>query len=166
MPNLDNLFNLLAKRGKPKDLSEQTGISTGNISDWKSGRSKPSADALIKIADYYSCSVDYLLGRTDMKYFVKTPANVIQIPVLQQKAAAGLGKEATDESFEPPEWRWFYQEQVPKGAEYGIIIEGDSMEPRFHDGQTIFVKLSNDCNESWFGIFCITDDDKDRKSVV
>ena len=40
-----------------------TGISPGNISDWKSGRSAPKADTLIKIADYLNCSVDYLLGR-------------------------------------------------------------------------------------------------------
>ena len=63
--NLQNLFTLLAPRGTSKKLSEATGISTGNISDWKSGRSKPTADALILVADYFDCSVDYLLGRTD-----------------------------------------------------------------------------------------------------
>ena len=65
MLNLQNLFTLLAPRGTSKKLSEATGISTGNISDWKSGRSKPTADALILVADYFGCSVDYLLGRTD-----------------------------------------------------------------------------------------------------
>lgn len=63
--DLQNLFVLLTPRGTSKKLSEATGISTGNISDWKSGRSKPTADALILVADYFGCSVDYLLGRTD-----------------------------------------------------------------------------------------------------
>ena len=66
MVNLDNLFlrikelNLTAKK-----LSNDTGISTGNISDWKSGRSMPTAIKLETLADYLDCSVDYLLGRTD-----------------------------------------------------------------------------------------------------
>lgn len=66
MVNLDNLFlrikelNLTAKK-----LSNDTGISTGNISDWKNGRSMPTAIKLDILADYLDCSVDYLLGRTD-----------------------------------------------------------------------------------------------------
>ena len=64
--SLDNLFlrikelNLTAKK-----LSNDTGISTGNISDWKSGRSMPTAIKLDILADYLDCSVDYLLGRTN-----------------------------------------------------------------------------------------------------
>ena len=65
MLNLKNLLILLAPRGTSKKLSEATGISTGNISDWKSGRSKPTAEALILVADFFNCSIDYLLGRTD-----------------------------------------------------------------------------------------------------
>lgn len=65
MLNLENLFTLLEPRGTAKKLSDKTGISTGNISDWKSGKSKPTAEALVLIAEYFDCSVDYLLGRTE-----------------------------------------------------------------------------------------------------
>ena len=66
MVNLDNLFKRIAERGlTAKKLSDATGISTGNISDWKSGRSMPTAIKLDAIASYLDCSVDYLLGRTD-----------------------------------------------------------------------------------------------------
>lgn len=61
--NLENLFVLLQPRGVSKKLSEATGISPGNISDWKKGRSKPTAEALSLIADYFEVSIDYLLGR-------------------------------------------------------------------------------------------------------
>ena len=65
--NLNNLFirmkNLNLTVSK---LSEATGISTGNIGDWKYGRSKPGADSLIALADYLDCSIDYILGRTDI----------------------------------------------------------------------------------------------------
>lgn len=66
MVQLDNLFKRMAERGlNAKRLSEATGTSTGNISDWKSGRSMPSAAKLDVLADCLDCSVDYLLGRTD-----------------------------------------------------------------------------------------------------
>ena len=63
--DLKNLFKLLEPRGTSSQLAAATGISTGNIADWKSGKSKPAAEALVQVADYFGCSVDYLLGRTD-----------------------------------------------------------------------------------------------------
>lgn len=63
--NLDNLFKRINDLGlTAKAVSDATGISTGNISDWKSGRSLPTATKLVILADYLNCSVDYLLGRT------------------------------------------------------------------------------------------------------
>lgn len=66
MLNIDILFSLLEKKNiKQSELSKATGISTGNISDWKKGKSFPSAEKLLLIADYLGCSTDYLLGRTN-----------------------------------------------------------------------------------------------------
>ena len=66
MVNLDTLFLRIKELNlNAKKVSDDTGISTGNISDWKSGRSMPSAIKLDILADYLDCSVDYLLGRTD-----------------------------------------------------------------------------------------------------
>jgi transcriptional regulator with XRE-family HTH domain len=50
---------------KPNPLGKSLGISSGVLTKWKSG-SIPNGDSLIKIADRLNCSVDYLLGRTDM----------------------------------------------------------------------------------------------------
>lgn len=159
MPDLTNLFNLLEEDGATTGLSKSTGISSGNICDWKNGRSKPNAETLVKIADYFACSVDYLLGRTSVKEFVKIPTSVIQIPIFMQRAAAGIGKESVDDNINPPEQKWFYEDQIPSGTEYGIIIEGDSMEKKFHDNQIVFVKLSDDCPDGSYGIFTITDNE-------
>ncbi len=63
MYNRINFFEKLCKYNVTnKELSEAIGVSTGNISDWKSGKSKPNIDAIAKIANYLDCSVDYLLG--------------------------------------------------------------------------------------------------------
>lgn len=66
MVNIDNLFKMISEKGITQSkLAENTSISTGNISDWKKGKSMPSAIKLDELATYFDCSVDYLLGRTD-----------------------------------------------------------------------------------------------------
>lgn len=69
--NVNNLFKLIEARGiNAKKLSDDTGITTGNISEWKKGRSFPSGQKLITLADYFNCSIDYIVGRkkSDDKY--------------------------------------------------------------------------------------------------
>lgn len=44
-----------------KDFAEKIGISTGNLGDWKRGKSLPSASALIKIAEHFDISLDWLM---------------------------------------------------------------------------------------------------------
>lgn len=66
MVNINNLFTRIKEKGlTAKKVSDLTGISTGNLSDWKGGRCLPSAEKLVSLADTLDCSVDYLLGRTD-----------------------------------------------------------------------------------------------------
>ena len=72
MVNLNNLFLIIEKNGlTASKVAADTGTSTGNISDWKNGRSMPSAMKLDVLADYFDCSVDYLLGRTNNPNFEK-----------------------------------------------------------------------------------------------
>lgn len=40
------------------------GFSNATAAHWKKG-SIPNGDALCNVADYFNCSVDYLLGRID-----------------------------------------------------------------------------------------------------
>ena len=53
------------KNVKPTPLITAIGLSKGNLSKWRNG-TVPTGDILVKIADYLDCSVDYLLGRTDI----------------------------------------------------------------------------------------------------
>lgn len=77
---LDNLFDRLKEKGiTASKLSAETGISTGNISDWKSGRSLPTAVKLDIIADYLDCSIDYLLGRTDIPEVNRGKSKIVPI---------------------------------------------------------------------------------------
>ncbi len=44
-------------------VSKATGIHPSTFSDWKSGKSRPKQDKLIKLAKYFDVTVDYLLNR-------------------------------------------------------------------------------------------------------
>lgn len=42
-------------------VSKATKIPYSCLADWKSGRSKPKADKLKKLADYFGVTVDYFI---------------------------------------------------------------------------------------------------------
>ena len=66
--SVERIFDLLYEHKiQQKELAKALGISAGNITEWKKGRSAPSAGVLPKIADYFDVSTDYLLGKTDEK---------------------------------------------------------------------------------------------------
>lgn len=46
-----------------KKVAEITGLRQSSISSWELGRRTPLPDGLIKLADAFGCSVDYILGR-------------------------------------------------------------------------------------------------------
>ena len=47
------------------ELAEKLNVSVRLISYWENGQRECSFDMLIKIADIFSVSVDFLLGRVD-----------------------------------------------------------------------------------------------------
>ncbi len=46
-----------------KELAIGAGLSSTNISTWELGKSLPLPDGLIALANYFGCSIDYILGR-------------------------------------------------------------------------------------------------------
>ena len=65
-------------RDRLRTLREEKGLSAaqlagafdkseGAIRMWETGRSKPDADTLIKLSQYFECSTDYLLGLNDIR---------------------------------------------------------------------------------------------------
>lgn len=62
----ERFYSMCAKKGvEPNPVAREIGISSGIVTKWKTARTLPNGETLIKIADYLDCSVDYLLGRTD-----------------------------------------------------------------------------------------------------
>ena len=62
MTFFERLQNLMdSQRLSQKDFAEATKIRPSTISEWKRNGNLPTGDAVIKIADYFDISLDYLL---------------------------------------------------------------------------------------------------------
>lgn len=46
-------------------LSAKIEVSSGSIRAWARGAGLPSLESIIKLADFFCCSLDYLTGRTE-----------------------------------------------------------------------------------------------------
>ena len=60
-------LKLLRKECKlsQNELSKQAHISQSVISHWEAGDKIPRLDSLIKLAEFFKCSIDYLAGLED-----------------------------------------------------------------------------------------------------
>ena len=71
---LERLYELRkAKNITQQKLAVDIGIDQASISSYESGKYLPTVDVLIKLANYFGVSTDYLLGLSDIKVPVKTP---------------------------------------------------------------------------------------------
>ena len=75
-------------------------------------------------------------------------------------ASAGTGTMAQEEPLD-----WSYEFDPPKGATCTITIKGDSMEPRFSDGETVWVDTTKLVEPGQIGVFVINGDAYCKKFV-
>lgn len=70
MKNIKTLRKL--KNISQLQLSIAIGVSQELISKYERGKAYPSINVLIKIADYFNCSVDYILEKTTYTYSINS----------------------------------------------------------------------------------------------
>lgn len=47
------------------DVANATGIDQKTLSNYETGKTNPDSYAIIKLADFFNVTADYLIGRTD-----------------------------------------------------------------------------------------------------
>ena len=50
-----------------QDLGGVLGVSRWSIHNYETGNNRPDYEGLLKLADYFDVSLDYLVGRTDKR---------------------------------------------------------------------------------------------------
>ncbi|MGN0796225.1 MAG: helix-turn-helix domain-containing protein [Christensenellales bacterium] len=48
-----------------KDIAKELNIKNTTYSNWEVGVSEPDIQSLTRLADFFGCSIDYLVGRED-----------------------------------------------------------------------------------------------------
>ena len=90
------IAGLRIKKGlTQEEFARILGVSRSALSLWEQGRRKVDQDVLPTIANYFSCSTDYLLGQTDNPQGIQekkqTPADTAGInigSVVEERPAA------------------------------------------------------------------------------
>lgn len=160
------------KKIKMTQLLKELQLSKSAISRWRSGV-LPNGEILIKIADFFECSIDYLVGRTDDPTWRKATKNTakvitkspilsekfeepkIMLPYYPQSASAGNGNYLFESS---SEWRNVPKNSKTEEADFMLMISGNSMLPKFSDGDIVLVKKTHSIFEGEIGIFYIDGD--------
>ncbi len=154
-------------------------ISNAAISAWEKDSSVPNANQflilckLLGITDIYNefigfnpddplaklndegkaKALEYINLLLLSEQFQKKEATIIpfrrKIKWSLLASSAGTGEFLDDENFEIIE----VGEEVPEEADFGLALNGDSMEPRYHDKQAVWVQKTDTLNNGEIGIF-------------
>ncbi|MEO9655934.1 S24 family peptidase [Marinomonas sp.] len=158
METSDRIRQRLKELGlKSVDISKATGISSGGVSHWLNGNSKPRGGNLIKLSKLLMCQPEWLLTgegamddvHPDLKraeaYENNTPAasNEVLIPFFEEvQLAAGVGLASIfDSTTEKARINLdvLTTQGVPSSAVVSCRVSGNSMESKIVDGAKIFI---------------------------
>jgi SOS-response transcriptional repressors (RecA-mediated autopeptidases) len=132
-----------AKGVSQQDVADYLGLSRQAYNFYENDKREASYEMLLKMAEYFGTTVDYLLNRTEgnvIPYSYGSNPDILRIPVYGT-IPAGAAIEAIEDILDieeaPADWS-------RGGKEYfALKIKGDSMSPTYLDGDVIiFLKTS------------------------
>lgn len=142
---------------KQADLAKALKVSQATMSGYETGKYEPDLSTLKAIADYFSVSVDYVLGGDVKPISVKG----ISIPVYAA-VAAGIPIEAIEDIVD-------YEEidaaLAATGDFFGLRIKGDSMEPRMREGDVVIVRKQDDADNGDVAIVLVNGNEATVKKI-
>ena len=67
----------IKKNIKQQDLAKALNVTKQSVSNWENNKRLPDINTLIQLADFYNCSLDFLVGRELKEDNLKTINNLI-----------------------------------------------------------------------------------------
>jgi repressor LexA len=172
MEALMTLGEILKKLRKEKGLTqisfaEQFQISYGTIAMWETNKRQPDNTTLMRLADFFGVSIDYLLGREE----IKNPANVYDVNGLLSFEVLGVVRAGynglvneipTGEIIELPSSMISGEH---KDDYFVLQVKGNSMYPRLLDGDKILCKRMNSVDSGSLAVVLYDGEDATVKRV-
>ncbi len=66
----------LEKQLLQKDVARALNCTASCISSWEKGITEPNINDLIRLANFFECSIDYLIGREDEDGIISMPSEL------------------------------------------------------------------------------------------
>lgn len=114
-------------------VSEALSIPIATLRRWEQGRNEPNIEMIIKLADFYGCATDDLLGFELSKAM---RVSSFGLPLVG-RIAAGTPIEAIQESGQTHETPEYLYRKHPHG--FWLTINGNSMNRLFPDGALVLI---------------------------
>ena len=105
-----------------------------------------------KVLDYISIlglTSEYSISRPNTDNVTVLPSRTRELPLFLLAASAGTGEFLDSEAHEMV----IVGSEVPEKASFGIRLNGNSMEPRYMDGQIVWVYRTTELFDGDIGIF-------------
>lgn len=139
-----NLNHYMSISGKTQsDLINDLGFNKSAVSTWCNGTRLPRMDKVEILAQYFNINRSDLIEEMKVSNNSSDPKlgkHGVIINVLG-RVAAGIPIEAIEEIIDTEE---ISEDMAATGKFFGLKIHGDSMEPRFTEGDTVIVRQQND----------------------
>lgn len=155
--NLKFYINLRGK--KQKELADDVGFPPSTVSNWVSGRKYPRVDTIELIAKALGVSKSQLI---EDRAKPANPQGKFLIPVLG-RVQAGIPVEAVQDIIDYEE---IPETMARQGEYFGLQIKGDSMTPRFCEGDVVIVRKQPDVDSGDIGIILVNDNDATIKKII
>ena len=141
-----------------KELGQIFGIAESTVSQYETGKRDPDYEMLLKLSEFFSVSVDYLLRGVE----AQDTKRGLRIPVLGS-IPAGIPLEAIEDIID---WEEIPEEMARGGKEYfALRVSGDSMYPKILDGDTVVIRKQPVCESGDDCVVYVNGDDATLKTV-
>lgn len=135
-------------------LADHLDVARSTVAMWEVGPNQPDSEMLLRIADYFDVTIDYLLGRSD-----DSEALSGFYPVKKKKFPV-LGKVACGEPIFADEDRetWITSSD-DIDADFCLVAQGDSMTgAHIEDGDIVFIKQMDVVENGYIAVVLIGDE--------
>jgi len=151
------------------------------ISSWETGKHKPDLEQFAVLCNVYKADAMYLLtGKNGQNHeslfyglnqkgrihalnylnllksdpFFTEEEGIREVRTFRLydiSVSAGTGMYLDSDNYE----EMTADDLIPDGTDYAVRVSGDSMEPKFYDGQILFIKEQGTLNDGEIGIFTL-----------